>query len=72
MATISLLCITVLDSLGQQVEPCATERVGSIAMPTETFYGLAVDPFDEQALWPIVAVKGRVGGKADSRAGRHG
>ncbi len=30
-----------------------------VAFPTETFYGLAVDPFNEQALAALVRLKGR-------------
>lgn len=39
-------------------------RAGEVvAYPTETVYGLAVDPFNEQALERLVAVKGREEGK---------
>jgi L-threonylcarbamoyladenylate synthase len=34
-----------------------------IALPTESFYGLAVDPFDEQALAKLWQAKARSGGK---------
>lgn len=36
---------------------------GLIALPTESFYGLAVAPFDEQALARLWQVKGRSEGK---------
>ena len=36
---------------------------GLIALPTESFYGLAVAPFDEQALAKLWQVKGRSEGK---------
>lgn len=36
---------------------------GLIALPTETFYGLAVDPFNEGALARLWRVKGRSEGK---------
>jgi L-threonylcarbamoyladenylate synthase len=36
---------------------------GLIALPTESFYGLAVDPFDEQALAKLWHIKGRSQGK---------
>ncbi len=36
---------------------------GLIALPTESFYGLAVDPFNEQALVKLWQVKGRSKGK---------
>ncbi len=32
---------------------------GIVAFPTETFYGLAVDPFNEQALTDLFRLKGR-------------
>lgn len=37
---------------------------GIVALPTETFYGLAVDPFDPQAVARVFALKGREAGKA--------
>jgi L-threonylcarbamoyladenylate synthase len=37
---------------------------GVIALPTETFYGLAVDPRDEEAVARVFAIKGREAGKA--------
>lgn len=37
---------------------------GIVALPTETFYGLAVDPLDPQAVAKVFAVKGRDAGKA--------
>ena len=50
--------------------PVLTERVrrvlgesGLIALPTESYYGLAVAPFDEQALARLWQVKGRSEGK---------
>ena len=50
--------------------PVLAERVrrvlgkgGLIALPTESFYGLAVSPFDEQALARLWQVKGRSEGK---------
>ena len=36
---------------------------GLIALPTESFYGLAVAPFDEQALAKLWKIKGRSQGK---------
>jgi Putative translation factor (SUA5) len=36
---------------------------GLIALPTESFYGLAVAPFDEQALAKLWHIKGRSQGK---------
>lgn len=39
------------------------EESGLIALPTESFYGLAAAPFDEQALARLWQVKGRSEGK---------
>lgn len=39
------------------------EQGGIVAFPTETFYGLAVDPFNEQALSDLFKLKGRPGHK---------
>lgn len=36
---------------------------GIVALPTETFYGLAVDPFNERALEALFRLKGRERGK---------
>lgn len=36
---------------------------GIVAVPTETFYGLAVDPFDAAAIGRLVHLKGRPDGK---------
>ncbi len=35
------------------------EQGGIVAFPTETFYGLAVDPFNEKALEKLFSLKGR-------------
>lgn len=32
---------------------------GVVGVPTDTVYGLAVDPFDEDALWQLFDLKGR-------------
>jgi L-threonylcarbamoyladenylate synthase len=37
---------------------------GIVALPTETLYGLAVDPFRAEAVERVFAVKGRIGGRA--------
>jgi L-threonylcarbamoyladenylate synthase len=42
----------------------AMSRHGVIALPTETFYGLAADPHDEEAVARVFAIKGRETGKA--------
>ncbi len=39
----------------------AFKRGGVIAYPTETFYGLCVDPFNEQAVNRLFTLKGRSG-----------
>jgi len=36
---------------------------GVVAVPTETYYGLAVNPFDEQAVDRLLHLKGRTDGK---------
>src|SRR4029078_7976110 len=53
---------TALDALSQQVRH-VLERGGRVAIPTETFYGLGVNPFDQTALERLSAVKGRSDGK---------
>ena len=43
---------------------CAVLRAGGVvAFPTETYYGLAVDPFNQAALSRLFALKGRAGDK---------
>ena len=43
---------------------CAVLRAGGVvAFPTETYYGLAVDPFIQAALSRLFALKGRAGDK---------
>lgn len=43
---------------------CVTLRAGGVvAFPTETYYGLAVDPFNQEALSRLFALKGRAGDK---------
>jgi L-threonylcarbamoyladenylate synthase len=37
---------------------------GVVAVPTETLYGLAVDPFRAESVERVLAVKGRVAGRA--------
>ena len=62
MASIIPYSATALDSLGQQVRAVLL-RGGLVAIPTETFYGLGVNPFDRIALDRLSAVKGRAEGK---------
>jgi L-threonylcarbamoyladenylate synthase len=42
----------------------ALARHGVVVVPTETFYGLAVDPHDETAVARVFAIKGRDAAKA--------
>ena len=62
MASIIPYSATALDPLAQQVRH-VLERGGLVAIPTETFYGLGVNPFDQTALERLSAVKGRADGK---------
>lgn len=41
----------------------AVARGGIVALPTETYYGLGVNPFDPQAVDRLLRVKGRPDGK---------
>jgi L-threonylcarbamoyladenylate synthase len=54
VSTVSVLAERMRRVLGEN---------GLIALPTESFYGLAVDPFNEQALIKLWQVKGRSKGK---------
>jgi L-threonylcarbamoyladenylate synthase len=54
VSTVSVLAERMRRVLGEN---------GLIALPTESFYGLAVDPFNEQALAKLWQVKGRSKGK---------
>lgn len=58
MAAIIPYGATTLEHLSQQVT-AVLQRSGLVAVPTETFYGLAVDPFDATALDRLRVVKGR-------------
>ena len=51
-----------LEHLAQEIRQ-VRERSGLIAIPTETFYGLGVNPFDRIALDRLSTVKGRPEGK---------
>lgn len=46
------------EQLSKEVTP-VLQRGGLVAVPTETFYGLGVNPFDQMALHRLCAVKGR-------------
>ena len=55
MASIIPYSATALNALGQQVRAVLL-RGGLVAIPTETFYGLGVNPFDRTALDRLSAV----------------
>jgi L-threonylcarbamoyladenylate synthase len=58
MASIISYCAAALEHLSEQVTP-VVRRGGITAIPTETFYGLGVNPFDQTALARLCALKGR-------------
>ena len=62
MATIEHYAASAVPVLADLVRRVLGES-GLIALPTESFYGLAVAPFDEQALARLWQVKGRSEGK---------
>ena len=62
MATIARYAASTLPVLADRVRRVLGES-GLIALPTASFYGLAVCPFDEQALARLWQVKGRSEGK---------
>jgi L-threonylcarbamoyladenylate synthase len=62
MATIERYAASTLPLLADLVRRVLGES-GLIALPTESFYGLAVAPCDEQALAKLWQVKGRSEGK---------
>src|SRR3977135_268804 len=58
MATIEDYAASTVPVLADLVRRVLGEQ-GLIALPTESFYGLAVAPFDEQALARLWRIKGR-------------
>ena len=62
MATIERYAASTVPVLADRMRRVLGES-GLIALPTESFYGLAVAPFDEQALARLWQVKGRSEGK---------
>ena len=62
MATIECYEASTIPVLADRVRRML-ETSGLVALPTESFYGLAVAPFDEQALAKLWQVKGRSDGK---------
>ncbi len=62
MAAIASYPVTALESLSQRVK-AITQRGGIVAVPTETYYGLGVDPFNQKAVDRLLAAKGRETGR---------
>jgi L-threonylcarbamoyladenylate synthase len=62
MAAIQSLCSSVTPDLIASVRR-VIQSGGMVALPTETYYGLAVDPFAGHAVERLAAVKGRPDGK---------
>jgi L-threonylcarbamoyladenylate synthase len=58
MAALIPYCATALEHLSEQIT-LVLQRGGLTAIPTETFYGLGVSPFDRKAVTRLRAVKGR-------------
>ncbi|MFQ5480009.1 MAG: L-threonylcarbamoyladenylate synthase [Thermodesulfobacteriota bacterium] len=56
--------ITISANKGLEEAVLALSTGGVIAYPTETFYGLAVDPANPRALKRLIELKGRPEGKA--------
>ena len=62
MAKIERYAASTVPGLADRVRRVLGES-GLVALPTESFYGLAVAPFDEQSLARLWRVKGRSEGK---------
>ncbi len=62
MATIERYAASTIQVLADRARRVLEEN-GLIALPTESFYGLAACPFDERALAKLWQVKGRSEGK---------
>ena len=58
MAAIASYSVSTLESLAQRVKTI-TQRGQLVAIPTETYYGLGVDPFNSDAVERLLVVKGR-------------
>lgn len=58
MTAIASYSAVALERLSQRVKT-VTQRGGVVAIPTETYYGLGVDPFNQEAVERLLAVKGR-------------
>lgn len=62
--------MAVIERYSQSIVPRLAQSVsriirggGVVALPTETYYGLAVDPFNEHAVDRLLRLKGRAEGK---------
>src|SRR5262245_61494406 len=62
MALIASYSASTLESLAQRVK-AVTQRGDVVAIPTETYYGLGVDPFNPKAVDRLLALKDREAGK---------
>ncbi|MDZ4734427.1 MAG: L-threonylcarbamoyladenylate synthase [Nitrospirota bacterium] len=62
MATIERYAASIAPGLADRVRRVLGES-GLVALPTESFYGFAVAPFDEQSLARLWRLKGRSEGK---------
>ena len=58
MAAIASYSASTVESLAQRVKT-VIQRGQVVAIPTETYYGLGVDPFNAEAVERLLAVKGR-------------
>ncbi|HEY6084239.1 MAG TPA: L-threonylcarbamoyladenylate synthase [Nitrospira sp.] len=63
MATLEPYAESDISRLGQTVRSVLIGR-GVVGLPTETFYGLGVNPFDEIAVERLLRIKGRADDKA--------
>jgi len=62
MAEIISFSPLTIDRIANRVQQ-AVRQGGIVAIPTETYYGLGVDPFNDVAVEELVRVKGRSDGK---------
>jgi L-threonylcarbamoyladenylate synthase len=62
VATIERYNASTVSALAERIHQVIAEN-GLIALPTESFYGLAVTPYNEQALARLWQLKGRSKGK---------
>jgi L-threonylcarbamoyladenylate synthase len=62
MAVVEPYSFTDLARLAQSVDRIVRAG-GIVAVPTETFYGLGANPFDERAVDRLICLKGRADGK---------